>query len=43
LRERFNPVAGILLDETQARITLVLQKKRFNPVAGILLDETAGV
>ena len=40
-RECFNPVAGILLDETISVILgLVTTLAGFNPVAGILLDET---
>ena len=39
-KKSFNPVAGILLDETAPnRLTMPLSVC-FNPVAGILLDET---
>ena len=41
--KRFNPVAGILLDETKGfGYPAKGQWKGFNPVAGILLDETPG-
>ena len=41
LRIGFNPVAGILLDETLVKnLSNPKSIPSFNPVAGILLDET---